>query len=328
MSDSAAQTAQPSAETEGSSEELTERAFAVDASRLPGERTYDYAANRKAEKPAEKAPEPKEEPAAASPKTQPAEEPEGSSEEAKRKPTRKDLPPEYEPVLESAIQGALKAERDRAAKEQRERDDATRKQDEEKARDAERQTIRDLYRRAVDNRDPAAEQELLDKYLISLGSQFQSEEAEKTLKERLDPILQERTGQFRDELWKSHASAFGVEPDDAAFKDVPADKGLKGLNLVMVEKTADEELVGAMLKNKAVQKAVKDQLAKETRAAAEDAKARALGSDEAPKLTPGNGGTGEALTDKEIDAGYMKNPNDQRWAKLWRDKEVCAGRSV
>lgn len=257
---------------------------------------------------------------AGDPPAQPVANQEGSSadreqapkSDRKVEPAPKALDPELESQIESRVQKALAKERESAKKAQA----AQQRQAEAEVAERTLNEIRALARAAKKGGPEGLEAaEKLVQKQIELHGADEPAGSPDTLRATL---IQEITAA----KWHEHAEAFGVDPQDEDFAQVPAEARLKGLNAVIVRKTTDKTLVEAMAQNGAVKQHFAQQYAKEIEAARNDGMAK--GS--APKLDVGGANSGKPLSDAELDRAYFNDRKNPQLAKLWITKERRLGR--
>ncbi len=293
----------------GSSEAFDPKNYAVNASN-PDPR-YIAARDGKTVEPAKAVEEPKpevqvEKPADAADK--PAED--GSSSKTDdAAPKDEEAPkPLTEADVERRVQEAIKA------REKKVQEEANEKAQRE-ASEAQSKEIRELFKLATEDSGPAgikAQQKLLEKYLIDLNQDFQKEE--------LEPKINERLQKFASDKWTEYTGAFEMKPDDPDLAKVDPKEGIAGLTEVFVSKTESKRVVKAMLKNPAIQaeiqKRIEAAVEKETDAATLNGVAKAIGN--SPKLDAGAGKAANDMTPDEVEVALFKDPHNKELQTLWR----------
>jgi hypothetical protein len=101
---------------------------------------------------------------------------------------------------------------------------------------------------------------------------------------------------------------------------------MRGINAALIMRTQDDAILDAARKNPAMQKWIKEEVAKATQAAGARAMARALGAEEAPRADAAAQTGGRTITSDELDRALMQNPDDSELYKLWVKRERAAGR--
>lgn len=142
----------------------------------------------------------------------------------------------------------------------------------------------------------------------------------------LEPERAAARNEIRRQLWEEYSKSFGVEPDDKDVLSIPADQGMRGINAALIMRTQDDAILDAARKNPAMQKWIKEEVAKATQAAGARAMARALGAEEAPRADAAAQTGGRTITSDELDKALMQNPDDSELYKLWVKRERAAGR--
>jgi hypothetical protein len=142
----------------------------------------------------------------------------------------------------------------------------------------------------------------------------------------LEPERAAARNEIRRQLWEEYSKSFGVEPDDKDVLSIPADQGMRGINAALIMRTQDDAILDAARKNPAMQKWIKEEVAKATQAAGARAMARALGAEEAPRADAAAQTGGRTITSDELDRALMQNPDDSELYKLWVKRERAAGR--
>jgi hypothetical protein len=216
------------------------------------------------------------------------------------------------PLTEADVE--RRVQEDIKAREKKVQEEAQAKAQRE-ASEAQSKEIRELFKLATEDNGPAgikAQQKLLEKYLIDLNQDFQKEE--------LEPKINERLQKFAADKWTEYTGAFEMKPDDADLLAVDPKEGIAGLTEVFVSKTESKRVVKAMLKNPSIQaeidKRVKAAVEKETEAATLNGVAKAIGN--SPKLDAGAGKSANDMTPEEIEVALFKDPHNKELQTLWR----------
>jgi hypothetical protein len=198
--------------------------------------------------------------------------------------------------------------------------DAQRRIDEE-AEEARLAEEENLLERA--NYGDLEAQEIL--YQRALEETSRKVESRKT-KAALEPERAAARNEIRRQLWEEYSKSFGVEPDDKEILDLPAEAGMRGINAALIRRTSDSAIIEAAKQNPAMQKWIKEEVEKASKAAGARAMARALGSEESPRADAAGATGGKAMTSDELDRALMQNPDDPELYKLWVKRERSAGR--
>lgn len=250
------------------------------------------------------------------------EEPKGDRQPAKQK----GLDPEVESEVESRIQKALDKERERAAKAEQEKLEAERAKADQEAKEAFKRYEREAKKLTREAKSGSLEagEKLIALQVEHFGEALDAPDDDEA------PNTEALHAEIQRTVWQHHCESLGVDPDDADFRKVPADKGITGLNEVALSKTTNADLLAAALKNPAAEKLILDHpvvkklVEAEAEASRNDGLAKGLAG--GPKLETPTGGAGKAMTDHEIDLAYYRDPKNDEAAKAWAEKERKAGR--
>lgn len=179
----------------------------------------------------------------------------------------------------------------------------------------------DLVTRA-NNGDLEAQERLYQRALDDASAKVNKRKTQVAL----EPERSAARNEIRRQLWEEYSNSFGVAPDDKEILELPAEAGMRGINAALIRRTSDEGILNAARQNPAIQKWIKEEVEKASKAAGARAMARALGSDESPKADAAVSVGGKAITSDELDRALMQNPDDSELYKLWVKRERAAGR--
>lgn len=183
------------------------------------------------------------------------------------------------------------------------------------------QTQADLIRRA-DEGDLDAQEEIYQAKLSELRERAKSIESKKIL----EPERARIHDDVRRSLWEEYSKSFGVAPDDKELMDIPAEKGMRGINAALIRKTQDADIIEAAKQNPILRKWIKEEMTRGSEAASARGMARALGSDNAPKADAGINGGGKTMTVSEMERALMRDPDNKELYRAWVARERSAGR--
>lgn len=179
----------------------------------------------------------------------------------------------------------------------------------------------DLIRRAEEG-DLDAQEEIYQAKLSELRERAKSVESKKIL----EPERARIHDDVRRALWEEYSKSFGVAPDDKELMDIPAEKGMRGINAALIRKTQDADIIEAAKQNPILRKWIKEEMTRGSEAASARGMARALGSDSAPKADAGINGGGKTMTVSEMERALMRDPDNKELYKAWVARERSAGR--
>lgn len=183
------------------------------------------------------------------------------------------------------------------------------------------QTQADLIRRA-DEGDLDAQEEIYQAKLSELRERAKRVENKKIL----EPERARIHDDVRRSLWEEYSKSFGVAPDDKELMDIPADKGMRGINAALIRKTQDADIIEAAKQNPILRKWIKEEMTRGSEAASARGMARALGSDDAPRADAGINGGGKTMTVSEMERALMRDPDNKELYRAWVARERSAGR--
>lgn len=183
------------------------------------------------------------------------------------------------------------------------------------------ETQADLIRRA-DEGDLEAQEEIYQAKLEELRERAKSVENKKIL----EPERARIHDDVRSSLWQEYSKSFGVAPDDSELMQIPAEKGMRGINAALIRKTQDADIIEAAKQNPILRKWIKEEMTRGSEAASARGMARALGSDDAPRADAGINGGGKTMTVSEMERALMRDPDNKELYRAWVARERSAGR--
>ena len=183
------------------------------------------------------------------------------------------------------------------------------------------ETQADLIRRA-DEGDLEAQEEIYQAKLEELRQRAKSVESRRII----EPERARIHDDVRRSLWEEYSKSFGVAPDDKELMDIPADKGMRGINAALIRKTQDADIIEAAKQNPILRKWIKEEMTRGSEAASARGMARALGSDDAPRADAGINGGGKTMTVSEMERALMRDPDNKELYRAWVARERSAGR--
>ena len=183
------------------------------------------------------------------------------------------------------------------------------------------ETQADLIRRA-DEGDLDAQEEIYQAKLLELRERAKSVERRRII----EPERAKIHDDVRRSLWEEYSKSFGVAPDDKELMDIPADKGMRGINAALIRKTQDADIIEAAKQNPILRKWIKEEMTRGSEAASARGMARALGSDDAPRADAGINGGGKTMTVSEMERALMRDPDNKELYRAWVARERSAGR--
>jgi hypothetical protein len=183
------------------------------------------------------------------------------------------------------------------------------------------ETQADLIRRA-DEGDLDAQEEIYQAKLSELRERAKSVESRRII----EPERAKIHDDVRRSLWEEYSKSFGVAPDDKELMDIPADKGMRGINAALIRKTQDADIIEAAKQNPILRKWIKEEMTRGSEAASARGMARALGSDDAPRADAGINGGGKTMTVSEMERALMRDPDNKELYRAWVARERSAGR--
>ena len=179
----------------------------------------------------------------------------------------------------------------------------------------------DLIRRA-DEGDLDAQEEIYQQKLAELRQKAGSVQARKII----EPERARIHDDVRSSLWQEYSKSFGVAPDDSELMQIPAEKGMRGINAALIRKTQDADIIEAAKQNPILRKWIKEEMTRGSEAASARGMARALGSDDAPRADAGINGGGKTMTVSEMERALMRDPDNKELYRAWVARERSAGR--
>lgn len=179
----------------------------------------------------------------------------------------------------------------------------------------------DLIRRA-DEGDLDAQEDIYQQKLAELRERAGSIRARKII----EPERAKIHDDVRSSLWQEYSKSFGVAPDDSELMQIPAEKGMRGINAALIRKTQDADIIEAAKQNPILKKWIKEEMARGSEAASARGMARALGSDAAPRADAGINGGGKTMTVSEMERALMRDPENKELYRAWVSRERSAGR--
>lgn len=183
------------------------------------------------------------------------------------------------------------------------------------------ETQADLIKRA-DEGDLDAQEEIYQAKLSELRERAKSVESRRII----EPERAKIHDDVRRSLWEEYSKSFGVAPDDKELMDIPADKGMRGINAALIRKTQDADIIEAAKQNPILRKWIKEEMTRGSEAASARGMARALGSDDAPRADAGINGGGKTMTVSEMERALMRDPDNKELYRAWVARERSAGR--
>jgi hypothetical protein len=183
------------------------------------------------------------------------------------------------------------------------------------------ETQADLIRRA-DEGDLDAQEEIYQAKLQELRERAKNVESRRII----EPERAKIHDDVRRSLWEEYSKSFGVAPDDKELMDIPADKGMRGINAALIRKTQDVDIIEAAKQNPILRKWIKEEMTRGSEAASARGMARALGSDDAPRADAGINGGGKTMTVSEMERALMRDPDNKELYRAWVARERSAGR--
>lgn len=179
----------------------------------------------------------------------------------------------------------------------------------------------DLIRRA-DEGDLDAQEDIYQQKLAELRQRASNVQARKII----EPERAKIHDDVRSSLWQEYSKSFGVAPDDSELMQIPAEKGMRGINAALIRKTQDADIIEAAKQNPVLKKWIKEEMARGSEAASARGMARALGSDDAPRADAGINGGGKTMTVSEMERALMRDPDNKELYRAWVSRERSAGR--
>jgi len=183
------------------------------------------------------------------------------------------------------------------------------------------ETQADLIKRA-DEGDLEAQEEIYQAKLEELRQRAKSVESRRII----EPERARIHDDVRRSLWEEYSKSFGVAPDDKELMDIPADRGMRGINAALIRKTQDADIIEAAKQNPILRKWIKEEMTRGSEAASARGMARALGSDDAPRADAGINGGGKTMTVSEMERALMRDPDNKELYRAWVARERSAGR--
>jgi hypothetical protein len=249
-------------------------------------------------------------------------EPEVKEEEQKEEPTQEEEKVSLSKSEFEAERAKIAKEAAESAKAEYEKSADERKRQAEK--DAEDRELEAAYKAALEGQGEeqiTAQRKLLQEKLNEINSKRALKQAE--------PLIKQAQDEFAFRKYNEHMGAFAVDPKDKDVLALDPALGMKGLNALLIEKTADEELVARMLKNPGVKKvldAVKKEAEKEKKAAKVEGMAKAIGSS---RPLEGAKATGDKVYSlDQIEAALAQSPKDKDLQNMWRKAQRKIGRPI
>lgn len=249
-------------------------------------------------------------------------EPEVKEEEQKEEPVQEEEKVSLSKSEFEAERAKIAKEAAESAKEEYEKSAEERKRQAEK--DAEDRELEAAYKAALEGQGEeqiTAQRKLLQEKLNEINSKRALKQAE--------PLIKQAQDEFAFRKYNEHMGAFAVDPKDKDVLALDPALGMKGLNALLIEKTADEELVARMLKNPGVKKvldAVKKEAEKEKKAAKVEGMAKAIGSS---RPLEGAKATGDKVYSlDQIEAALAQSPKDKDLQNMWRKAQRKIGRPI
>jgi len=183
------------------------------------------------------------------------------------------------------------------------------------------ETQADLIKRA-DEGDLEAQEEIYQAKLEELRQRAKSVESRRII----EPERARIHDDVRRSLWEEYSKSFGVAPDDKELMDIPAERGMRGINAALIRKTQDADIIEAAKQNPILRKWIKEEMTRGSEAASARGMARALGSDDAPRADAGINGGGKTMTVSEMERALMRDPDNKELYRAWVARERSAGR--
>ncbi|NDF36138.1 MAG: hypothetical protein EB154_09920 [Nitrosopumilaceae archaeon] len=165
----------------------------------------------------------------------------------------------------------------------------------------------DLIKRA-DEGDLEAQEEIYQQKLTELRDRAKALESKKII----EPERAKIHNDVRRSLWEEYSKSFGIAPDDKELMDIPAEKGMRGINAALIRKTQDAEIIEAAKQNPVLRKWIKEEMERGSQAASARGMAKALGSNDAPKADAGINGGGKTMTVSEMERAFQQYNKNQK----------------